>query len=61
MRDTSISVYLSDYLLEVPVAYSSEMAFKEGDTINLIVEHVNPLRRKVVLIPGISKKNFSLY
>ncbi len=54
LRDTSMSVYLSDYLLEIPVAYSSEMVFKEGDTVNLIVEYVDPLRRKVVLIPRIS-------
>jgi exoribonuclease-2 len=51
LRDTSMSVYLMDYLLEVPVPYSSEMVLKEGDTINLTVEHVDPLRRKVVLIP----------
>jgi hypothetical protein len=46
-----MSVYLMDYLLEVPVPYSSEMVLKEGDTISLTVEHVDPLRRKVVLIP----------
>lgn len=51
LRDSTISIYLLDYLLEVPVPYSSEMAFKEGDTITLTVERVDPLRRKVVLIP----------
>ncbi len=51
LRETSMSIYLTDYLLELPVPYTSEMDLKEGDTVNLIVEHVDPLRRKVVLIP----------
>src|SRR3972149_8367957 len=51
LRDSTISIYLLDYLLEVPVPYSSEMDLKEGDTVHLIVEHVDPLRRKIVLIP----------
>ena len=46
-----MSIYLTDYLFELPVPYTSEMDLKEGDTVNLIVEHVDPLRRKVVLIP----------
>ncbi|MGH7801309.1 MAG: ribonuclease catalytic domain-containing protein [Thermodesulfobacteriota bacterium] len=51
LRETSMSIYLTDYLLELPVPYYSEMDLKEGDTVNLIVERVDPLRRKVVLIP----------
>ena len=51
LRETSMSIYLTDYLLELPVPYNSEMDLKEGDTVNLIVEHVDPLRRKIVLIP----------
>jgi exoribonuclease-2 len=54
LRDSSMSVYLTDYLLEVPVPYSSEMVCEEGDRISLSIEHVDPLRRKVVLIPRVS-------
>jgi exoribonuclease-2 len=44
-------VYLPDYLLEVPVPLTSEMVIKEGDKISLTIQHVDPLRRKIVLIP----------
>lgn len=51
LRETGASVYLSEYLIEVPVSLTSDMVLKEGDKINLTVERVDPLRRKIVLVP----------
>ncbi len=51
LRETVASVYLSEYLIEVPVSLTSDMVLKEGDKINLTVERVDPLRRKIVLVP----------
>ena len=51
LREAGALVYLPEYLLEVPVPFSSEVAFKEGREIELIVERVDPLRRRIVLIP----------
>ncbi len=51
LRETGASVYLPEYLIEVPVSQTSDMVLKEGDKINLTVERVDPLRRKIVLVP----------
>jgi exoribonuclease-2 len=51
LRETGASVYLPEYLIEVPVSLTSDMVLKEGDKINLTVERVDPLRRKIVLVP----------
>jgi exoribonuclease-2 len=51
LRETGVSVYLPEYLLEVPVPLTCEMVLREEDRINLIVQRVDPLRRKVVLTP----------
>ena len=48
---TNISVYLPDYLIEVPVSISANTKMNEGDVINLRIERVDPLRRKINLIP----------
>lgn len=51
LRDAGVSVYLPEYLIEIPVPLTSDMVLKEGDKISLTVQHVDPLRRKIVLIP----------
>lgn len=51
LRETGVSVYLPEYLIEIPVSLTSDMVLKEGDKIDLTVERVDPLRRKIVLVP----------
>ena len=50
---SSISVYLPDYLIEVPVSLTPTIKMDEGDMINLRIEMVDPLRRKIVLTPQV--------
>lgn len=49
-RDTGASVYLPEYMIEIPVSLTSDMSLKEGDKVNLTIERVDPLRQKIVLI-----------
>jgi len=51
LKETGVSVFLPEYVIEIPIALTSDMVLTEGDKINLIVERVDPLRRKIVLIP----------
>jgi exoribonuclease II len=51
LRETGVSVYLPEYLLEVPIPLTSEMILKEGDKISLTLQWVDPLRRKIILVP----------
>lgn len=51
LRETGLSVYLPEYLIEIPVPLTSDVVLQEEDKINLTVERVDPLRRKIVLIP----------
>jgi exoribonuclease-2 len=55
IRERGASVYLPDYLLEVPISLGSEMVLTEGEEISLEVESVDPLRRKIVLIPALPR------
>lgn len=50
LRDRGASVYLPDYLLEVPTSLSSEGEAMEGEEISLTVERVDPLRRRIILV-----------
>ncbi len=52
LRDRGATVYLPDYLLDLPIFLTSETVLTEGETINLTIESVDPLRRKIVLIPA---------
>lgn len=54
LRDTGPSVYLPEYMLEVPVSLTSQATLREGDEISLIIEQVDPLKRRIVLIPRIA-------
>lgn len=54
LRDRGASAYLPDYLLDLPISLSSEVVLTEGEKINLTIESVDPLRRKIVLIPSSS-------
>jgi Exoribonuclease R len=58
LREVGASVYLPEYMLEVPVSSISH-SVKEGDEIDLIVEQVDPLKRRIVLTPtfGLVKTN----
>jgi len=54
IRERGASVYLPDYLLEIPISLTSELVLAEGEEIALTVESVDPLRRRIVLIPTAS-------
>lgn len=47
------NVYLPDYLFEVPVSLSSKVNLEESRDIKLLVQKVDPLRRKLTLTPKI--------
>jgi exoribonuclease-2 len=47
------SVYLPDYLMEVPISLNSETILNEGDQLTLTVVKADPLRRQVFLHPKI--------
>ena len=47
------SAYLPDYFLELPVSGLDPSNYNEGDVINLYIENVNPLRKKIKLVPKI--------
>jgi exoribonuclease-2 len=49
LRESTASVYLPDYLLEVPVSVTSGLSVKEEDVVKLKVERVDPLRRRIFL------------
>ncbi|MEM7009548.1 MAG: ribonuclease catalytic domain-containing protein [Thermodesulfobacteriota bacterium] len=45
------TVYLTDYLFEAPVFLGSRFNMDENKSINLVVQEVDPLRRKLLLAP----------
>jgi exoribonuclease-2 len=47
------SVYLPDYLMEVPISLSSEKVLNEGEQLKLTVVKADPLRKQVFLHPKI--------
>ncbi len=47
------SVYLPDYLMEVPISLNSETVLNEGEQLKLTVVKADPLRRQVFLHPKI--------
>ncbi|MGQ0793249.1 MAG: ribonuclease catalytic domain-containing protein [Deltaproteobacteria bacterium] len=49
VSDRGASAYLMDYLFETPIPVQFEM--REGDEIALVVRSVDPLRRKISLVP----------
>jgi exoribonuclease-2 len=49
LKESTASVYLPDYLLEVPVSVTSGLGVKEEDVVKLKVERVDPLRRRIFL------------
>jgi len=49
INDTRASVYLPDYLFEVPINLGSKVNLEEGRDIKLLVQKVDPLRRKLTL------------
>jgi len=53
INNSKASVYLTDYLFEVPVLLGSNYNLDESRDIKLIVQKVDPLRRKLSLTPKI--------
>lgn len=53
INDARANVYLPDYLFEVPVSLSSKVNLEESRDIKLLVQKVDPLRRKLTLTPKI--------
>ena len=54
INDTRASVYLPDYLFEVPVSLGSKVNLEESRDIKLLVQKVDPLRRKLTLTTKIA-------
>jgi len=54
INDTRANVYLPDYLFEVPVSLGSKANLEEGRDIKLLIQKVDPLRRKLTLTAKIS-------
>ncbi|MEK6224268.1 MAG: ribonuclease catalytic domain-containing protein [Thermodesulfobacteriales bacterium] len=53
INNARASVYLPDYLFEIPVLLGSNFKLDESREIKLIVQKVDPLRRKLSLTPKI--------
>ncbi|GJM15830.1 MAG: ribonuclease [Thermodesulfobacteriota bacterium] len=53
INDSRASVYLPDYLFEIPVLLGSNFNLEEDRNIKLVVQKVDPLRRKLSITPKI--------
>ena len=51
LNDSRAMVYLTDYLFEAPVFLGSRYNIDESRNINVVVQDVDPLRRKLLLAP----------
>ncbi len=51
LNDSRATVYLTDYLFEAPVFLGSRFNIEESNSINLVVQEVDPLRKKLILAP----------
>ncbi len=52
---TRVTVYIKDYLFEVPISLRPGLELAQGDTVSLRIEKVDPLRRRIRLVPlGVS-------
>ncbi len=49
INNSRATVYLTDYLFEVPVSLGSKFNLDESKNIELLVQKVDPLRRKLIL------------
>jgi len=54
INDSRASVYLPDYLFEIPVLLGSNFNLDESRNIKLLVQKVDPLRKKLSLTPKIA-------
>lgn len=54
INNSRASVYLIDYLFEVPVSLGSNYDLEESKSIKLVVQKVDPLRRKLTVAPKFS-------
>jgi len=54
VNNARANVYLTDYLFEVPVNFATDINLDESKTIKLIVQKVDPLRRKLSLTPKLT-------
>jgi exoribonuclease-2 len=53
LTGSGASVYLPDYLMEVPISLSSEKVLNEGEQLKLTVVKADPIRKQVFLHPRI--------
>ncbi|MGB7293831.1 MAG: ribonuclease catalytic domain-containing protein [Thermodesulfobacteriota bacterium] len=51
LTGSGASVYLPDYLLEVPISLNSETVLNEGEQLKLTVVKADPIRKQVYLLP----------
>jgi exoribonuclease-2 len=49
--DRSFSVYLPDYLIELPVSSQLNSSYGVGDRIDLKIESVEPIKRRISIVP----------
>jgi exoribonuclease-2 len=53
VTSSGASVYLPDYLMEVPISLNSEMVLNEGEQLKLTIVKANPIRKQIYLLPKI--------
>ena len=53
VTDSGASVYLPDYLLEVPISLNPDMVLNDGEQLKLTVVKADPIRKKIHLFPKI--------
>lgn len=53
LTGSGASVYLPDYLLEVPISLNSEAVLNDGEQLKLTVVKADPVRKQVYLLPKI--------
>lgn len=49
--DRSFSVYLPDYLIELPLPSQLNRSYEVGDRIDLKIESVEPIKRRISIVP----------
>ena len=54
LNDSRATVYLTDFLFEAPIFLGSRYNIDESRDINVVVQDVDPLRRKLMLAPRLN-------
>ena len=52
MNASSMGVYIPDFLLDITIPLPGDGLYEVGSEVNLIIESVDPMKRKITLIPA---------